>query len=72
MKFLLAIVVLAIAIYLVVRLVERRRGRGGPIGGRLRPPRKPGPRGPIGPDDDPDFLRDLNRRRPKKPEDDAT
>ena len=70
-KLLLVIVVLGIAIYLVVRIVElqasrrRKRGGGGGTLGKLRqmPPR---PSGPIGPDDDPEFLRDLNRRKRHK------
>ena len=70
-KILLVIVVIGIAIYLLVRLLElrasrrRRRGGGGGTLGRLRqvPPR---PSGPIGPDDDPEFLRDLNRRKRHK------
>lgn len=65
-KFLLVFLVLAVTIYLVVRLLERRGGRGGSNGARLRPP--PRPNRPIGPDDDPDFLRDLNRRRRHKEE----
>lgn len=65
-KFLLVVLVLAVAIYLVVRLLEKRRGRGGGFNARLRPP--PRPNRPIGPDDDPEFLRDLNRRRRHKEE----
>lgn len=62
--------VLAVAIYLTVRLVEKRRGGGGggSLSKRLRPPSPPNR--PLGPDDDPDFLRDLNRRRPKRPKPD--
>ena len=36
----------------------------------LLPPR-PGPSRPLGPDDDPEFLRDLNRRRREKKDDDS-
>jgi hypothetical protein len=70
-KLLLVILVLGVAIYLTVRLIEKRRGRGGGGGSLdklLRP--KPPPNRPMGPDDDPDFLRDLNRRRPKRPKPD--
>ena len=66
MKFLLVLLFLAVAIYVLVRLLEQRSGRGGSFGANLRrPPSRPS--GPIGPDDDPEFLRDLNRRRPKPP-----
>jgi hypothetical protein len=68
-KFLLVVVFLAVAIYVVVRLLEQRSGRGGGFGANLpgpfRPNRPNRPGRPIGPDDDPEFLRDLNRRRPK-------
>jgi len=40
----------------------------GPQNGRQRPNR---PSAPRGPDDDPDFLRGLNRPRPPAPDDDA-
>ena len=56
MKVLLVVVLLAIAVYLTVRLLQRRGEISGP------------PRRPIGPDDDPDFLRDLDRR--ERPDDD--
>ncbi|KQY50171.1 MULTISPECIES: hypothetical protein [unclassified Nocardioides] len=65
-KFILVIVLVTLAVYLVVRLVETRgalfrRGNGGST---AKPERRPS--GPLGPDDDPEFLRDLNRRRPHK------
>ena len=56
LKFLLVVAVVAVAIYLVVRAAQR---------GTLRPSRsapKPQPRA-IAPDDDEDFLRDLDRRK---------
>ena len=60
LKFLLVVIVLAVAIYFAVRVVQRRG---------LLPQRRPEQR-PFGPDDDPDFLRDLDRkRRRRKPED---
>jgi hypothetical protein len=58
--FLLALI--ALAIYLVVRTVE---GRG--LAARPKPQRRP-PTRPIAPDDDADFLRDLDRKR-KHPDD---
>lgn len=69
-KFILVVVVVAVLVYLAVRLIETRgrlfgRGDGGSSAVRRpQPPRRPS--GPLGPDDDPDFLRDLNRRSRKK------
>ncbi len=60
-KFLLLLILLAVAIYLTVRVIERR-------GIAPRRSRRP-PERPVGPDDDPDFLRDLDRRRPDGPDD---
>lgn len=60
-KVLLVVALLALAIYLTIRLIERRRGVK---------PRKPAPRPEprvTGPDDDPDFLRDLDKRRDDDP-----
>ncbi|MEE3127566.1 MAG: hypothetical protein VX494_10175 [Actinomycetota bacterium] len=57
LKFLLVVALVAVAVYLVVRAAQR---------GTLRPSRpapKPRPR-QIAPDDDEDFLRDLDRRKP--------
>ena len=48
-KLLLLVVLLAIAIYLLIRVIERR-GLSSPE-----------PHRPVGPDDDPDFLRGLDR-----------
>ena len=60
MKLLLVVVILAVAIYFTVRVIQRRG---------LMPERRPEQR-PFGPDDDPDFLRDLDRKRRRpKPED---
>lgn len=63
LKFALVLAVIAIGVYLLVRALEKRR-RGG--GGS---PARPGPARPMGPDDDPDFLWDLNKkvRRPRGP-----
>jgi hypothetical protein len=63
--FLLALI--ALAIYLVVRMAQR----GGTSGTAVRRPSPPpAPRRPIAPDDDLDFLRDLERKRrhPDDPE----
>jgi hypothetical protein len=74
-KFLLVVVVFAALVYAVFYLVEkaragrsaggRRPGPGTPRG--ARPGTRPGtpPRRTLAPDDDEEFLRDLNRRRRK-------
>ena len=60
LKFLLLVILVAIAVYYTVRVIQRR----GILPKHDAPPR------PFGPDDDPDFLRDLDRKRrhPKDPE----
>jgi hypothetical protein len=63
-KVLVLVALLALAIYLVVRTVQRGGQpphRGG--GTQRRPPTRP-----VAPDDDLDFLRDLDRKR-KHPDD---
>ena len=57
LKILLVVAVIAFVVYSLVRLVGARRDGGGASRPRV-----------IGPDDDPDFLRGLDR--PRKPEDD--
>lgn len=44
------LLVIALVVYLVIRFAQRRAGGGGGTP----------PRGPIAPDDDPSFLRDLD------------
>ena len=62
LRFLLVVILLAIAVYFTVRAIQRR-------GIAPTPRRQPKPpRRVVGPDDDPDFLRDLDRKR-KHPED---
>lgn len=72
-KLLLLVLAIGLVIYLVVRLIETRgalfRGGGSDNPPSSRPDR---PRGPLGPDDDPEFLRDLNRRKPKPGQDPPT
>ncbi len=67
LKVLLVVVLFAVATYYLIRVIERR--------GVARPVRRPQPRPeqrPVAPDDDEDFLRDLERKR-RHPEDpDAT
>ena len=62
LKFLLVVILIAVAVYFTVRAIQRR--------GIAPAPRRPKPQPPrvMGPDDDPDFLRDLDRKR-KHPED---
>jgi hypothetical protein len=75
LKVLLVVALFAAAVYLLIRVIERRgvaRPVGRPrTGQQPRQQPRPQPR-PVAPDDDPDFLRDLDRRR-RHPEDpDAT
>ncbi|MBB6627381.1 hypothetical protein H5V45_08615 [Nocardioides sp. KIGAM211] len=62
LKFLLVVILIAVAVYLTARVIQRRGIAPTPRRSQQPPPR------PFGPDDDPDFLRDLDRRR-KHPED---
>lgn len=57
LKFLFVVILVAVAVYLIVRVIQRRG---------IAPPPKQAPRRPMGPDDDPDFLRDLDRKRKRK------
>jgi hypothetical protein len=59
LKVLLVVAAIALVVWVLVKLTLRRLDGGG--GGTSRPR-------VIGPDDDPDFLRGLDR--PRKPEDD--
>ena len=58
LKVLFIVAVIAVVVWFLVRLALRRLDGGG-----ASPPRV------VGPDDDPDFLRGLDRRR-RDPEDD--
>jgi hypothetical protein len=64
LKVLFVVALFAVATYYLIRVIERR-GVARPI--RRRPDPRP-PARPVGPDDDEDFLRDLDQRR-KHPED---
>ena len=66
LRFLLVVALLALAMYLTVRVIQRR-GIAPGSGGQAPRPR---PRA-VAPDDDDDFLRDLDRRR-RHPEDPDT
>lgn len=59
LKFLLIVLLIAIMVYAVTRVLERR--------GKPPVQRRPqGPPRPLGPDDDPDFLREIERRRRRR------
>ena len=63
LRFLVVVALLALATYLLVRAIQRRGVLSEPGGQQARPrPRA------VAPDDDEDFLRDLDRRR-RHPED---
>lgn len=66
LKFLLVVILVAVAVYLATRALQNRG-----LAPEVKRPQRKRPQQPprvIGPDDDPDFLRDLDRRR-KHPED---
>ncbi|MGB0099742.1 MAG: hypothetical protein WBP61_05620 [Nocardioides sp.] len=65
LKILLVVILIAVVVYLTTRAIQKRGIAPTP---QLRPRPKPQPPRFIGPDDDPDFLRDLDRKR-KHPED---
>jgi hypothetical protein len=64
LKVLFVVVLFAVATYCLIRVIERR-GVTRPV--RRRPTSRPEPR-PAAPDDDEEFLRDLDRKR-RHPED---
>ena len=64
LKVLLVVALFAVATYYLIRVIERR-GVARPVRRRTEP--RP-PARPVAPDDDEDFLRDLDQRR-KHPED---
>jgi hypothetical protein len=68
LKVLLVVLLFAAVTYALVRVIERR-GVARPVRGAQRPqrPQRP-PTRPVAPDDDEDFLRDLDRKR-RHPED---
>jgi hypothetical protein len=60
LPYLVLLVVAVVVVVLVMRAAgapPSRRGRGG-----IRPPRPQRPARPLAPDDDPEFLRELDRR----------
>ena len=68
LKILLVVALVAVAIYLVVRASQGGAAALGKRGPTRRPPKPPKPRA-IAPDDDEDFLRDLDRKKRRDPED---
>jgi hypothetical protein len=68
-KFLLVVIVLGVLVYLLVRIIQRRGIT--PTSGQRPATRPPEKRRTIAPDDDPDFLRDLDRKRKHKHQDES-
>jgi hypothetical protein len=69
LKLLLVVAVFAVVTYLAVRAMQ---GAGaGPTPTRSTRPKPAPPRRPVAPDDDEDFLRDLDRKRLNPPDDGA-
>ncbi len=65
LKLLLVVAIFAVATYLITRALQDR-GDGTPMRRPSLPkqfPRLPQQRRPVAPDDDEDFLRDLERKR---------
>ncbi|MGK2874298.1 MAG: hypothetical protein ACSLEW_01495 [Nocardioides sp.] len=72
LKLLAVVALFAVATYLLIRVIERRSELMGNHNSAPRPARpKPRPTRPVAPDDDEDFLRDLDRKRlnPEDPQD---
>jgi hypothetical protein len=57
LRFVFLLAVFAAVVYAAFWLLERRSKGGGGNSGRSAP------RGPVGPDDDEDFLRELDRKK---------
>ena len=65
LRFLIVVIVFAAATYLVVRMLQERglTPSKSPQAKKRRPPRPAKPPRMVAPDDDEDFLRDLDRKR---------
>ncbi len=69
LRFLFMLAVLGVAIYFLVRVVQARgllSDGGGTAAHPPRPVRRPQKPKMVAPDDDEDFLRDLDRKRLEK------
>jgi hypothetical protein len=70
LKFLVVVLVFAAVTYLVTRALQERGPGERPTLPRARTPKKPStPPRPVAPDDDEEFLRDLDRKRLNPPDD---
>jgi hypothetical protein len=67
LKVLFVVVLFAVATYYLIRVIERR-GVARPVRRPVRRPERHQEHRPVAPDDDEEFLRDLDRRR-RHPED---
>lgn len=67
-KLLLLVIVFAALVYTALWLAGRRSAARSTRAARPRPS---APRRPVGPDDDEDFLRELERRRRQHPDNPA-
>lgn len=65
LRFLVFLALFAAVVYAVFWLIDRRNQGQRPSGGDDGTGR-PTPRGPLGPDDDEDFLRELDRKRRRR------
>ena len=68
LKLLLVVAVFAAVTYLVTRALQERGPGGRPSIPRPKPKRPSTPPRPVAPDDDEDFLRDLDRKRLNPPD----
>lgn len=66
----LVVLVFAVLTYGLIRVIERRGVALRPKGRGRSPQPRPQPR-PVAPDDDPDFLRDLDRKKRQPPDPEA-
>ncbi len=70
LKLLVVVLVFATVTYLVARALQERGTGERPSKPRPKSPKRPGPPPrPMAPDDDEDFLRDLDRKRLNPPDD---
>ena len=69
LKFLVVVLVFAAVTYLVTRALQERGPGDRPGLPRPKAPKRPStPPRPVAPDDDEDFLRDLDRKRLNPPD----